>query len=139
MALIAFGFACAFLILELFIPNVIYLNLAIATFAMGSTMLFSANIWAIAGAFVLTLALSFTVIRPKVINYEKKRVMTEQVKDKYLGKIAQVVEKTDKNAGVLVVDNERWQARTNNEDTIEQGQNAKITNYKDIIMYVEKV
>ena len=139
MSVFAFGFTCAFLMLELMMPNVIYLNLALATFALGSTLLFTENIWINTGAFILALALSFTVIRPKVIRYEKHRIMTEHIKEKYLGKIAQVVEKIDKNSGILLVDDERWQARTKNDETIEQGQCAKITNYKDIIMYVEKI
>ena len=139
MALVAFCFSCAFLFLELIIPGVIYLNLAVASLIAGGTMLLTTNPYIIAGMFLVSLGASFTVVRPKVINYEKKQKLQENVKNEYIGKIAQVAERIDKNSGILSINNERWQARTVNDEAIEQGQNAKITNFKDVVMYVEKV
>ena len=139
MALVAFCFSCAFLILEIIMPDVIYLNLAIASFVTGGVMLFTANPVVIISALAVSLIGSFAIIRPRIISYAKKRKMQDDIKSKYLGQIAQVVEKTDSNSGVLTINNERWQARTSNNEVIEQGESAKITNYKDIVMYVEKV
>ncbi len=139
MALVAFGFSFAFLFLELMMTDVIFLNLAIASAITGGVLLVSASIPVIISAFAISLVGSFLFIRPKVINYERKRKLQKQLKVKYLGKIAQVVEKTDSNSGLLTIDNERWQARTLKNETIESGESAKITNCKNIIMYVERV
>ena len=139
MALVAFCFSCAFLFLELIIPGVVYLNLAVASLIMGGAMLLTANPYIIAGVFLLSLAGSFTIVRPKIMTLERKLKCQENVRAQYIGKIAQVVERTDKNSGILSINNERWQARTTNDEAIEQGQEAKITNFKDIVMYVEKV
>jgi len=133
------SFSIAFLILELIIPNVIYLNLAIASIITAATTFFTANGLILAGVFAFSLIGSIFIIRPKVVFFEKQRKQQKKVKAEYIGKIAQIVEKTDKNSGILTIDNQRWQARTKNDETIEQGQNVKITNYKDIVMYVEKV
>ena len=133
------SFSVAFLILELIIPNVIYLNLAIASIITAATTFFITNGLILAGVFVLSLISSIFVIRPKVVFFEKQRKQQKKVKAEYIGKIAQIVETTNKNSGILTIDNQRWQARTKNNEIIEQGQNAKITNYKDIVMYVEKV
>ena len=139
MAIVAFCFSCVFLILEIMIPDVFYLNLAVAALITGGTMLLTTNVVTIVCACLVSLAFSFLAIRPKVLKIEKNRKMQSDIKSQYLGKIAQVVEKIDKNSGILTINDERWQARTSNDEVIEKGQSAKITNYKDIIMYVEKV
>ena len=139
MAIVAFCFSIAFLILEIIMPDLIYLNLAIASFVTGGAILFSANPWVIWSACILSLIGSFTIIRPKMINFAKKQNMQKNIKSKYLGQIAKVVEKIDSKSGILTINDERWQARTSKDEVIEQGQSAKITDYKDIIMYVEKV
>ena len=138
MSLVAFSFSCAFLFLELIIPGVIYLNLALACLITGGAMLTTNNPYILTATFVLSLAASFIAIRPRVINIEKKRKLTENVKANYIGKIAEVIQRTDSRSGLLSINNERWQARTLNNETIEQGQQAKITDYKDIVMYVER-
>ena len=139
MALVAFCFSCTFLILELIIPGVIYLNLAIAMLVTGVALLLTTYMAIIVPIFIVSLATSFAIVRPRILSLEMKRKCQDRVKAQYIGKIAQLVEKTDKNSGLLTIDNERWQARTMHDETLEQGESVKIANYKDIVMYVERV
>ena len=140
MTIVALCFCCAFLILELMIPNVIFLNVAIAVFFSALAIYAGLNIYAIAGIFLLGLIGSIALIRPKVISIEKKHNQVKEIEAKYVGKIFSASEKINSTSGFVTIENERWQARTKNKnETIEEGQNAKIINYKDIVMYVEKI
>jgi len=139
MALLAFCLSCTFLILELILPDLIYINLALACFMTGGAILLGANTIVTSIVFILSLAFSFLIVRPKVKTFLSKIKRNDTVKSKYIGKIVDVVENTNKDSGILSVNNERWQARTVDNETIEQGQKAKITDFKDVVMYIERI
>ena len=138
MTIIALAFGIAFFMLELIIPNVIYLNIGIAFIITACVSLLTLNPIVLGLAFVLGLATSVAAVRPRVINFERNRKIQKKLKENYLGKIAQIVETTTKNAGMLEINNERWQARTFTDDVIEKGQSVKIKSCKNIVMYIER-
>lgn len=132
-------FSFVFLILEMMIPGVFFLNFALAGFITAITSLFSANPIVLLILFSVLSIISMYTLRPLLLKYEKNKKQQSGIEAKYIGKIAKVVERIDKNSGVLSIYDERWQARTKNDEIIEAGSDAKITGYESIVMYVEKV
>ena len=139
MSIVILSFALAFFMLDLIIPNYIYMNPGIALLVTGWAAVLTENPFVLTAIFGLSLVTSIVAIRPRVIIYERNREIRKKMKAKYLGKIAQVVETTGRNSGVLSIDNERWQARSYADNVFTKGQNVRIKNCKNITMYIDKV
>lgn len=132
-------FGITFLILEMMIPGIFFLNFAISAIVCAVVSLFVKDILILTVLFcALSIILIYT-LRPLLIKCEKNKKQQTGICAKYVGKTAKVVERIDKNAGAISIYDERWQARTRDDETIEAGDKAEIVDYESIVMYVKKV
>ena len=132
-------FGITFLILEMIIPGIFFLNFAIAAFICAVLSLFIADLVILTVLFcVLSLILMYT-LRPLLVKCENNKKQQTGICAKYVGKCAKVVERTDKNSGAISIYDERWQARTKDDTVLEIGEEAEIIDYESIIMFVKKV
>ncbi len=132
-------FGITFLILEMIIPGIFFLNFAIAAFICAVLSLFIADLVILTVLFcVLSLILMYT-LRPLLVKCENNKKQQTGICAKYVGKRAKVVERTDKNSGAISIYDERWQARTKDDTVLEIGEEAEIIDYESIVMFVKKV
>lgn len=132
-------FGITFLILEMMIPGIFFLNFAIAAFICAVLSYFISDIVIIVVAFcVLSIILMYT-LRPLLVKSEKNKKQQTGICAKYVGKTAKAVDKIDRNSGAISIYDERWQARTKDDEVIEAGQEVEIIDYESIIMFVKRV
>lgn len=127
-----------FILLEIFTPSMFFLNFALAAFITAIISLYiSKTIWLVLAFFVLSFV-SFIFLRPLLLRRISKSTETG-LQDKYFGKTAKVTEEVTAEKGVISIYDERWDARSENCDSIPAGCNVKITRNDGLIMYVEKL
>lgn len=128
----------AFLILEIFTPSMFFLNFALAAFITACVSLITLNKCALVLAFFLLSFLSFAFLRPILLRRNTKDTETG-LEGKYIGKTARVTEDVTKENGVISIYGERWEARSENGETIPAGAEVKIIRNDSLVMYVEKI
>ncbi len=128
----------AFVILEIFTPSMFFLNFALAAFITAGITLITLNKFALVLAFFLLSFLSFVFLRPMLLRRNSKETETG-IEGKYIGKTAKVIEEVGANGGVITIYGERWEARTQDCETIPIGTEVKILKNDSLIMYVTKV
>ena len=133
------GVGIIFALIEIFVPSMFFLNLAFAAFATAVISLFVTNIttliWIFSGLSVLFI---FT-LRPILLHKQGSNDEKTGIEEKYIGKIATVIENIDSNSGAITIYDERWQAKNVEEGTIEIGQKVLIISNDSLIMNVKKV
>lgn len=133
------GLGIIFVLMEIFMPSMFFLNLALAAFTTAVISVFvsslSALIWIFCGLsllFIFTLRPLF--LRSQALNKDTKT----GIEDKYIGKIATVIEDVDSNSGAITIYDERWQARAVDGDKIIAGQKVQIISNDSLVMNVKK-
>ena len=133
------GIGIVFVLLEIFVPSMFFLNLAAAAFVTAIISVFIKNIdtliWIFSGLSLLFIFL----LRPILLNAQNKQGEKTGIEDKYLGKVATVIENVDANGGAITRYDERWQAKNIEEGVIEAGQKVKIISNDSLIMNVKKI
>lgn len=132
-------FGVTFLILEMMMPSVFFLNFALAAFICAGLSLFISNISILAICFAILSIISIYTLRPLLLKNQKTKKQQSGIEAKYIGQIASVVSKIDKNSGVISIYDERWQARTKDDEVIEEGSKVEIIGNESIVMFVKKV
>lgn len=127
-----------FILLELFIPSMFFLNFAVAAFITAIVSLFTVRTITLVLVFFIMSFLSFIFLKPLIIKKMSKETETG-VNDKYIGKTAKVEEEISSDKGVISIYGERWEARTLDGSIIDAGANIKIIKNESLIMYVEKI
>ena len=128
-----------FLLLEIFIPGLFFLNLAISAFICAVVAFFVPNITVLILTFcILSVILIFT-LRPLLIKISNGKKQQTGIEEKYIGKTAVAVENISKNSGAISIYDERWQARNIDDSTIEKGSQVEIVGNESIVMKVKKV
>ena len=131
-------FVITFLILEMIIPGIFFLNFAIAAFLCAIISIYIKSITILTIIFcALSIILMYT-LRPLLVKCEKNKKQQSGICAKYVGKKAKAIEKIDKNSGAISIYDERWQARVKNDEIIESGTEVEIIDYESIIMFVKK-
>lgn len=126
-----------FLIVEIFTPALFFLNFAIASFLTAMLALFVHSMNILIPAFVAFSAIFLLFLRPLLIktrNGDKKT----GVEEKYIGKIAKVVETITSTSGVVSIYDERWNARSNTGEEFSIGTEVKIIKNESLLLFVEK-
>lgn len=126
-----------FLIIEIFTPMFFFLNFAIACFLTAILALFVVSWNILIPTFVALSAVFLFFLRPLLIktrNGDKKT----GVEEKYIGKIAKVVETVTLTSGVVSIYDERWNARSNTGEEFEVGAEVKIVKNESLLFFVEK-
>ena len=126
----------AFVILELFIPSMFFLNFALAAFITAAVSAFTAKTSILVSVFFIFSFLSFIFLRPLLLKRNSKETETG-VSDKYIGQKAKVVEDINADTGAISIYDERWNARTEDGSAIPAGSEVIIVRNDSLIMYVK--
>ena len=126
-----------FILLELFIPSMFFLNFALAAFVTAVASLYTAKLLTLVLIFFVFSFLSFAFLRPLLLKKKSKEVETG-VNDKYIGKKAKVIEEVTSDSGTISIYDERWNARTEDGSSIPAGEEVEIVRNDSLIMYVIK-
>lgn len=127
----------AFVILELFVPSMFFLNFALAAFLTAIVSLFTSDMLMLVLVFFVLSFLSFAFLRPLLLKKKSKETETG-VNDKYIGKKAKVTEDVSGDNGAISIYDERWNARTEDGSVIPSGEEVTIIRNDSLIMYVRK-
>ena len=124
-----------FLILEIMVPSMFFLNFALASLILAPISVFLHNIPALVIIFFVLSFVSFYFLRPVIISRFSKDKETG-MQGKYIGKTAKVEEEITSNSGVISIYGERWEARSDKGETIPAGSDVEIVRNESLIMYV---
>ena len=126
-----------FILLELFIPSMFFLNFAFAAFVTAVASLYTTKMLTLVLVFFVFSFLSFVFLRPLLLKRKSKEIETG-VNDKYIGKKAKVIEEVSGDSGAISIYDERWNARAVDGSTIPAGTEVEIVKNDSLIMYVVK-
>ena len=127
-----------FLILEMAVPSMFFLNLAVAGFITALISLFVTSWIFLIVIFTVLSILSIALLRPLLLRKSTKEQQTG-MEGKYIGKVVKVIEPVDKYNGAITIYDERWEARTDSDEQIPVGSEVKIIKYDSLILTVERV
>ena len=125
-----------FILLELFVPSMFFLNFALAAFITAVASLYTAKLLTLVFVFFIFSFLSFAFLRPLLLKRKGKEIETG-VNDKYIGKKAKVIEEVSGDNGVISIYDERWNARCEDGRTIPVGSEVEIVKNDSLIMFVK--
>lgn len=128
-----------FVILEMVVPSMFFLNLAFAGFITAVIALFVENWIILTVIFVVLSMLSIFLLRPILLNRKETKEQQTGMEGKYIGKIVKVIEPVDKYNGAITIYDERWEARTDSDEPIPAGTEVKITGYDSLVLKVERI
>ena len=128
-----------FLILEMLVPSMFFLNLAIAGFITAIVAVWITNWITLIILFTILSILSIVFLRPILIKNKKDKENETGMEGKYIGKIVKVIEPIDKSSGAITIYDERWNARANVDEPIPTGSEVKIIKYDSLVLTVEKI
>lgn len=123
-----------FLILEMLVPSMFFLNLAIAGFITAIIALWINNWITLTILFAIFAILSIAFLRPILIKNKKNKETETGMEGKYIGKIVKVIEPIDKSSGAITIYDERWNARADVEEPIPAGSEVKIIKYDSLVL-----
>ena len=127
-----------FIILEMAVPSMFFLNLAVAGFITAVVSLFVTSWIYLIFIFTVLSILSIALLRPLLLRKSNKEQQTG-MEGKYIGKIVKVIEPVDRYNGAITVYDERWEARTDSDEQIPVGSEVKIVKYDSLILTVERI
>ncbi len=127
-----------FLIFEMIFPAIFFLNFAVAAFICAGISFFTDSIVILVVCFAFLSVISLYTLRPLLVKKDKDKKQQSGIEAKYIGKIADAVSKIDKTGGAISIYDERWQARTQDDSVIEEGQKVEIVSNESIVMIVRK-
>ena len=128
-----------FIILEMLVPSMFFLNLAVAGFITAIISIWISNWVYLVLIFTGLSVLSILFLRPVLIKNKNDKQQETGMEGKYIGKTVKVIEPVSKYSGAITIYDERWEARTENDETIPSGCEVKIIKYNSLILTVEKI
>ena len=130
------GLVC--IILEMIVPSMFFLNLAVAGFLTAIFALFI-NSWVyLTLIFVLLSMLSILFLRPILVKRKQTKEETG-MEGKYIGHIVKVTEPVNKTSGSITIYDERWEARADEDEPIPVGTDVRIISYDSLVLKVERI
>lgn len=130
------GLGLLFLILEMTMPTMFFLNLSVGAFVSALCALYFHSAVALILIFVGVSLVSLLVLRPLLVKKTHKSQETG-INAKYVGKRAKVVETVTPSSGVISIYDERWEARADEE--IPAGNQVEIVSNDSLIMKVKEI
>jgi hypothetical protein len=128
-----------FLILEMLVPSMFFLNLAVAGFITAIAAVWIANLVTLLILFAVLSILSIAFLRPILVKNKKDKEKETGMEGKYIGKNVKVIEPVGKFSGAITIYDERWEARTDSDETIPAGAEVRIIKYDSLILTVERI
>lgn len=131
--------AIIFLILEIYMPAMLFLNFALAAGTCAILCIFTSNYNILIPIFVILSILFLLFLRP-LFNITKND-KDKNIDSPYIGKQAVTISNVNAFSGRIKIYDEDWEARTTDENLpeIPQGKKVKIVSHNDLTMYVEKL
>lgn len=129
------GIGLIFLILEMTVPTMFFLNFAVAAFITAVCAIYIYNWTALIIIFVALSLVSLIFLRPLLVKKTNKSQETG-IAAKYIGKTAKVIETITPNSGAISIYDERWEARADHE--IPAGSEVEIERNESLVMYVKE-
>lgn len=129
----------AFVILEMIVPSMFFLNLAFAGFLTAIIAIYLNNWIYLTLIFVILSILSIVFLRPILLKGKKAEDAETGMEGKYIGKIVKVKEPISKSSGAITIYDERWEARCENDEIISEGEEVRITKYDSLVLTVERI
>ncbi len=124
-----------FIILEMTVPAMFFLNFAVGAFIASVCAIYITNWYTLIIIFVAVSLLSLLFLRPLLVKKTQKNQETG-LAAKYIGKTAKVIETVTPESGVISLYDERWEARSDHE--IPEGKEVIIEKNESLIMYVKE-
>ena len=126
-----------FLVLEMFTPMLFFLNFAIASFitAIASFIITDINILML--IFVVLSLLLLWFLRPLLVKSKNQKNSKTGMENKYIGQTAKVIEEVTSDSGVISIYDDRWNARSINNEIIPIGSIVEIVKHESLIMSVK--
>lgn len=128
-----------FLILEMLVPSMFFLNLALAGFATAIVALLIKSWVILTFIFVILSIISILLLRPVLLKNKVSKEQETGMEGKYIGHVVKVIEPVTKFSGAITIYDERWEARCETEETIPTGSEVKIVKYNSLVLTVEKI
>lgn len=129
----------AFLILEMVVPSMFFLNLAFAGFITAIVALFIKSWIVLTFIFVILSILAILLLRPILVRQKEAKGKETGMEGKYIGQIVKVIEPITKYSGAITIYDERWEARVESDETIPAGSEVKIIKNESLVLTVEKI
>lgn len=129
----------AFLILEMVVPSMFFLNLAFAGFITAIIALFIKSWIVLTFIFVILSILAILLLRPILVKQKEAKEKETGMEGKYIGQIVKVIEPITKYSGAITIYDERWEARVESDETIPAGNEVKIIKNESLVLTVEKI
>lgn len=133
------GIGIIFVLMEIFVPSMFFLNLAFAAFVTAIVSVFVTSVTALIWIFCGLSILFIFVLRPLFLRAQNNKDTKTGLEDKYIGNIATVIEEVNSNSGAITIYDERWQARSLEGEVIPEGQKVQIVSNDSLIMNVKKI
>ena len=128
-----------FLILEMIVPSMFFLNLAVAGFITAIFAMYIKSFVALILIFVVLSILSIAFLRPLLLRNKPSKDKETGMEGKYIGKIVEVIEPISKFSGAITIYDERWEARCETEEPIPTGEKVKIIKNESLVLTVERI
>lgn len=129
----------AFLILEMFLPFTFFLSMAIGAFLTAIIAVWFVSKTVLIPTFAVLSVLSLLIFKPFLAKYQKTSKEQETgIESKYIGQKAKVVKKVAQNEGAITIYGERWEARSENDEEIPEGEEVVIIKNESLVMYVKR-
>lgn len=129
----------AFLILEMVVPSMFFLNLAFAGFITAIIALFIKSWIVLTFIFVILSILAILLLRPILVKQKEAKEKETGMEGKYIGQIVKVIEPITKYSGAITIYDERWEARVESDETIPAGSEVKIIKNESLVLTVERI
>ena len=126
-------------ILEMIVPSMFFLNLALSGFLTAVLALFIDSWIYLTVIFVVLSIMSILFLRPILLKHKESKEQETGMQGKYIGKIVKVIEPVTKYSGAITIYDERWEARVDGDETIEVGAEVKIVKNESLVLTVERV
>ena len=126
-----------FLVLEMFTPMLFFLNFAIAAFITAIATFIITDINILMLIFVVLSLLLLWFLRPLLIKSKNQKNSKTGMENKYIGQTAKVIEEVTSDSGVISIYDERWNARSINNEIIPIGSIVEIVKHESLIMSVK--
>lgn len=130
------GLGLLFLILEMTVPTMFFLNFAVGAFVTAVCSIYIFNWTALTIIFVAVSLLSLLILRPMLVKKTNKSQETG-MSAKYIGKTAKVIETVTENSGVISIYDERWEARADHEIPVDS--KVEIIKNESLVMFVKEI
>lgn len=124
-------------IIEILTPAMFFLNLALACFATAVCALFLTGWPELLAIWVVFSGLFLWLVYPLLTKKRQPQGFAGGM-DTYIGKKVKVIEKVTAETGAISIYDERWNARSINDEIYDKGTLVTIDHNDNLIMYVRK-